>query len=199
MYVDWYVDLDAEVSAHSRDALPAQSAVCVDILQSGKVRLINFVEEVLAGKCEFDAVVAEDVQVHARRQVEECIARRRCLCVVDCIELVLSEVQLRAKSKESASAMTFGKVRELIAHVARPLRCWHHGKILCLVWLMKLHASNIAEGILNVQGVEGMNVKRDFATHQSCIALTVLISAIAVGLEGKTSEEDVVVYPVAEE
>ena len=199
MYVDGDADFDAEVPSHGRNALPAKARVCVDVLQSGEVRLIDFVEKVLAGEGEFDAVVAEDVQVHARRQVEECIARRRCLCVVDCIELVLSEVQLRAKSKESASAMTFGKVRELIAHVARPLRCWHHGKILCLVWLMKLHASNIAEGILNVQRVEGMNVKRDFATHQSCIALTVLICAITVGLEGKTSEEDVVVYPVAEE
>ena len=57
----------------------------------------------------------------------------------------------------------------------------------------------MAEGILEMERIEGMNVKRDFSAHQPSISLPVLIGAIAVGLEGKTSEEDVVVYPVAEE
>ena len=61
MYVDGDADFDAEVPSHGRDALPAKARVCVDVLQSGEVRLIDFVEEVLAGEGEFDAVVAEDV------------------------------------------------------------------------------------------------------------------------------------------
>ena len=61
MYVDGDADFDAEVPSHGRDTLPAKARVCVDVLQSGEVRLIDFVEEVLAGEGEFDAVVAEDV------------------------------------------------------------------------------------------------------------------------------------------
>ena len=92
--IDWHADFQAEVPAHCRDALPSGKGVRIDIFQPGKVRLIDFVEEVLAGKGELDAVVAKDVQVHACRQIEEGIAGSRCLCIIDCIELVLSEVVL---------------------------------------------------------------------------------------------------------
>ena len=45
----------------SMGMLTLMARVCVDVLQAGEVRLIDFVEEVLAGEGEFDAVVAEDV------------------------------------------------------------------------------------------------------------------------------------------
>ena len=94
MNVDGDVDFDAEVPAHSRDALPPRNGSCINIFQSGKVRLIDFVEEVLAGEGELDAVVAEDVQVHACRKVEERITWGSRLSAVERVELVLFEIAL---------------------------------------------------------------------------------------------------------
>ena len=150
MNVDGDADFEAEVPAHSRDSLPSGSVVRINIFQSGEVRLIDFVEEVLTGKGEFDAVVSEDVQVHACRQVEEGIAGRRCFGVIDGIELVLPQVVFHPEGKESALAVTLCEVGKFVANVARPLRSRHHGQILCFFWLVKLHASNIAESIFKV-------------------------------------------------
>ena len=94
MYVDGDADFEAEVPSHGRDALPSGGAVRVNIFQSGEVRLIDFVEEVLAGEGELDAVVAEDVQVHACRKVEERITWGSRLSAVERVELVLFEIAL---------------------------------------------------------------------------------------------------------
>ena len=56
------------------------------------MRLIDFVEEVLAGEGELDAVVAEDVQVHACREVEERIAWGSRLSTVESVKFVLLEI-----------------------------------------------------------------------------------------------------------
>ena len=64
---------------------------------------------------------------------------------------------------------------------------------------MKLEASNIAESILDVERIEGMDIDRNLSAHQSGISLTILVGSIAVSFVGKTSQEDVVVNPIAEE
>ena len=64
---------------------------------------------------------------------------------------------------------------------------------------MKLEASNIAESILDVERIEGMDIDRNLSTHQPGISLTILVGSIAVSFVGKTSQEDIVVNPIAEE
>ena len=198
MYIDRNAHFKAEVPAHSRDALSARQGACIDIFQSGKVRLVGFVEEILAREGKFDAVVTEDMQVHACREVEEGITGSSRLCVVNSIELVLSEVVFHSKGKEGATAIVLGEVRKLVSDVAGPLWSRHHGQVLCLVWLVELNASNITESILKVKGIDGMHIDRNLATHQPGIALSILIGSIAVCLVGKARQEDVIVNPIRE-
>ena len=109
MYIDRNAHFKAEVPAHSRDALPARQGACIDIFQSGKVRLVGFVEEVLAREGKLDAVVTEDVQVHACREVEEGITGSSRLCVVNSIELVLPEVPDAIGGRSRASCCSGGR------------------------------------------------------------------------------------------
>lgn len=55
---------------------------------------------------------------------------------------------------------------------------------------MQLNASHIAESVLDVKRVNGMDVQRQLTTHELCIALGVLIGTIAFRLVIEAREID---------
>ena len=64
MNIERDVHLQADVATHTRDAHSARHGIGVGIFQSAQMRLIDLVEQVLAGERQLDAVVTLQVQIH---------------------------------------------------------------------------------------------------------------------------------------
>ena len=64
MNIERDVHLQADVAAHARDTHPTRQGIGVGIFESAQMRLIDLVEQVLAGERQLDAVVPLQVQIH---------------------------------------------------------------------------------------------------------------------------------------
>ena len=120
MNIERDVHLQADVAAHARDTHSACHGIRVGIFQPAQMRLIDLVEQVLAGERQLDAVMPLQVQIHTGRKAQQRIVGRSRLGVIDAIEMILPKIVLHAESEIGTTEVAASEVLENVAQVHIP-------------------------------------------------------------------------------
>ncbi len=114
------VHLQADIAAHARDTHPARHGIGVGIFQSAQMRLIDLVEQVLAGERQLDAVMPLQVQIHTGRKAQQRIVGRGSLSIIHAIEMILPEIVLHAENEIGKTEVAAQDVSEIVKQVNIP-------------------------------------------------------------------------------
>ena len=129
------------------------------------------------------------VQIHTGRKAQQRIVGRSRLGVIHAIEMILPEIIFHTESEIGTTEVAASEVLEIVAQVHIPSWGRNHRQIPALVVTMQLTCLNNAQRVLEVKGIDRMQVDADFATHKLGITLAILIGRISFGQDSRQLRE----------
>ena len=99
--------------------------------------------------------------------------------------MILPKIVLHAESEIGTTEVAAPEVLEIVAQIHIPSWSRNHGQIPAFVVAMQLASLNNAQRVLEVKGIDRMQVEADFATDKQGITLTILIGLISFSQDSR--------------